>query len=54
MDKTQEPKIQTIKLNEYHSIKYLDMLKETTYKGKKVVFILPNGREYWWKIKKKK
>ena len=35
-----------IKLEEYHSVKYLEMLKETTYKDKKVVFILPNGREY--------
>jgi hypothetical protein len=35
-----------IKLEQNHSIKYLEMLKETTYKDKKVVFILPNGREY--------
>ena len=38
------PKI--IKLNDYHSIKYLELLKETTYKNEEVVFILPNGREY--------
>ena len=44
MEKT--PKIiQKIQLNEYHTIRYLEMLKETTYKGKEVVFILPNGRE---------
>ncbi len=35
-----------IKLEENHSKKYLEMLKGTTYKNKKVVFILPNGREY--------
>ena len=35
-----------VQLMEHHSIKYLEMLKETTYKDKKVVFILPNGREY--------
>lgn len=42
--KNQEP-IQ-IKINEYHTKKYLEKLKETTYKNKKVVFILPNGKEY--------
>lgn len=35
-----------IHLEKHHSIKYLEMLKETTYKDEKVVFILPNGREY--------
>ncbi len=35
-----------IKMNEIHSKKYIDNLKETTYKGEKVVFILPSGREY--------
>ena len=35
-----------IKLTEYHSKKYLENLKKTTYKDKKVVFILPNGKEY--------
>ena len=38
--------IQKIKLNENHTVKYLEKLKETTYKNEKVVFILPNGREY--------
>ena len=42
----QETEIQKIQLNELHTIKYLEMLRKTTYKGKKVVFILPNGREY--------
>nr|DAL10366.1 MAG TPA_asm: hypothetical protein [Caudoviricetes sp.] len=35
-----------IKLIEFHTKKYLENLKETTYKNKKVVFILPNGKEY--------
>ena len=35
-----------IKLNEYHSKDYLELLKRTTYKDEKVVFILPSGREY--------
>lgn len=34
-----------IKLTEFHSKAYLDRLKETTYKDKKVVFILPNNKE---------
>lgn len=34
-----------IKLNDFHSIKYLEKLRQTTYKNEKVVFILPNGRE---------
>ena len=33
-------------LKEWHSVKYLKLLKETTYKGKKVVFILPDGKEF--------
>ena len=35
-----------IKLNEIHSKKYIEKLKETTYKDEKVVFILPDGKEY--------
>lgn len=42
--KTTEKK--EIKINEPHTKKYLDKLRETTYKDKKVVFILPNGKEY--------
>ena len=38
--------LKKIKLNEIHSKKYIDNLKETTYKDEKVVFILPSGREY--------
>ena len=38
--------VKKIKLNEIHSKKYIDNLKETTYKDEKVVFILPSGREY--------
>lgn len=35
-----------IKLKEFHSKQYLEKMKKTTYKDKKVVFILPNGKEY--------
>ena len=38
--------LKKIKLNEIHSKKYIEKLKETTYKDEKVVFILPSGREY--------
>ena len=44
--KTEKAMPMRIQLNEHHSIEYLELLKLTTYKGKKVVFILPNGREY--------
>lgn len=38
--------IKKVKLNEFHSTEYIKKLKETTYKDdKKVVFILPNGKE---------
>ena len=35
-----------VEMKEYHSVAYLDKLKQTTYKDQKVVFILPNGKEY--------
>lgn len=35
-----------IKIKNFHSKQYLDNLRKTTYKGKKVVFVLPNGKEY--------
>lgn len=35
-----------IKLKDFHSVAYLEREKETTYKDKEVVFILPNGKEY--------
>lgn len=35
-----------IVIKEFHSKKYLDNLRKTTYKDKKVVFILPDGKEY--------
>ena len=35
-----------IELKEFHSKMYLEKLKETKYKNKKVIFILPNGKEY--------
>lgn len=38
--------ITKVELKEFHSKLYLEKLKETTYKDKKVVFILPNGKEY--------
>ena len=41
-----ENKIIKVILTEYHTKEYLRNLKRTTYKNKKVVFILPNGKEY--------
>lgn len=41
-----ENKIIKVTLTEYHTKEYLRNLKRTTYKNKKVVFILPNGKEY--------
>ena len=38
--------VEKIKIKDIHTKKYLDNLKKTTYKDKKVVFILPNGKEY--------
>lgn len=35
-------KLIEINLKEFHSFEYLKKMKETTYKGKKVVFILPD------------
>lgn len=35
-----------VELKEFHSKIYLDKLKNTKYKNKKVIFILPNGKEY--------
>lgn len=35
-----------IVIKEFHSKKYLDNLRKTTYKNKKVVFVLPDGKEY--------
>lgn len=35
-----------IVIKEFHSKKYLDNLRKTTYKDKKVVFVLPDGKEY--------
>ena len=35
-----------IELKEWHSKEYLNKKLETTYKGKEVVFILPNGQEF--------
>lgn len=42
LDKENE-KIIKVNLKDFHSHGYLKKLKETTYKGKKVVFILPDG-----------
>ena len=44
--KTTEKEKKEIKINATHTKKYLDMLRETTYKDKEVVFILPSGKEY--------
>jgi len=38
--------VEKIKVKDIHTKHYLDNLKKTTYKDKKVVFILPNGKEY--------
>lgn len=35
-----------VELKEFHSKIYLDKIKNTKYKNKKVIFILPNGKEY--------
>lgn len=35
-----------VELKEFHSKIYLDKLKNTKYKNKKAIFILPNGKEY--------
>ena len=42
----EETKVLRIELKEWHSRKYLKEKLETTYKGKEVVFILPNGKEF--------
>lgn len=42
----QKNNVEKIILKEWHSIEYLRKLKETTYKDKEVVFILPDGKEY--------
>ena len=36
-----EKEIQTIKLNEYHTLEYLKKIS----KGRKTIYILPNGKE---------
>lgn len=41
-----EDKRMRIKFKDFHSKQYLDNLRKTTYKDKKVVFVLPNGKEY--------
>lgn len=43
IEKSNEIKIE---LKEFHSKMYLEKLKKTKYKNKKVIFILPNGKEY--------
>lgn len=43
IEKSSEIKIE---LKEFHSKMYLEKLKETKYKNKQVIFILPNGKEY--------
>ena len=42
----QKKKVEKVVLKEWHSTEYIKKLKETTYKNKEVVFILPNGKEY--------
>ena len=46
MNQEKKNDVLEIKLDSIHSKRYIEMLKETTYKGKKVVFILHNGKEY--------
>ena len=46
LDVNQELAVTKIKIDKIHTKKYLDNLKETAYKNKKVVFILPSGKEY--------
>lgn len=38
--------VEKIKIKDIHTKKYLDNLKKTTFKNKKVIFILPSGKEY--------
>lgn len=42
----QKKKVEKVVLKEWHSTEYIKKIKETTYKNKEVVFILPNGKEY--------
>lgn len=42
----QNDNVEKIKIKDIHTKNYLEHLKKTTYKDKKVVFILPNGKEY--------
>ena len=42
----QKKKVEKVVLKEWHSNEYIKKIKETTYKNKEVVFILPNGKEY--------
>ncbi len=44
MEKNNE--YEKVEIKENHTIEYLNNLKKTTYKDKKVVFILPSGKEY--------
>lgn len=49
MEKNQKSdiqKVERIELKNWHSKDYLIKLSKTTYKDKKVVFILPNGKEF--------
>lgn len=46
LDVNQELAVTKVKIDKIHTKKYLDNLKETTYKNKKVVFVLPSGKEY--------
>lgn len=43
---TNDSKKKVIELKEWHSKEYLKKKLETAYKGKEVVFILPNGKEF--------
>lgn len=46
MNDIKEKEITKIKLTEIHTKRYLELLKETTYKNQNVVFILVSGKEY--------
>lgn len=46
MEQVQATDKKKIKIKEVHTKKYLDKLRETTYKNQEVVFILPSGKEY--------
>lgn len=46
LDVSQELAVTKVKIDKIHTKKYLDNLKETTYNNKKVVFVLPSGKEY--------